>query len=114
MENFIAISVLISSVILKCIGIPHQVRKLYKSKNSEGFSLLYYGLLDLTYLLWIFHGAYKNDWTIFTTSIIGVIATSVIVVLIIYYRPKKQKEDKSSSSSPYALHTETKHMDNKS
>lgn len=113
MENLIAISVLISSVILKCIGIPHQVRKLYKSKNSEGFSLLYYGLLDLTYLLWIFHGAYKKDWTVFTTSIIGVIATSVIVVLIIYYRPKKQKGAQRSSSSPYALHTDAEHNANK-
>ena len=99
MEHLIAISVLISSIALKCIGIPHQIKKLHETKNSKGFSLLYYGLLDFTYLLWVFHGFFKKDWTIFTTSIIGVIATSVVVFLIIYYRPKKQKENQSSSSS---------------
>lgn len=103
MENFIAISVLISSVVLKCIGIPHQVKKLYQYKNSENFSLLYYGLLDFTYLLWIFHGVYKKDWTIVTTSIIGVIATSVVVFLIIYYRQKKIGPDSHQNKSQYFL-----------
>ncbi|MDB5025409.1 MAG: hypothetical protein JWP78_3164 [Mucilaginibacter sp.] len=69
---------------------PHQVRKLYKTKNSQGFSLFYYAMLDLTYLFWIVHGIYKHDWTIISTSIIGAIATAVIVFLIIKYRPKEK------------------------
>lgn len=92
MENFVEILVLSSSVILKCIGIPHQIKKLYNSKNSSGFSLFYYGLLDITYLLWIFHGYYKSDWLIITTSIIGVFATSVLVFLIILYRQQPIEE----------------------
>lgn len=67
---------------------PDQVRKLYKTKNSTGFSILYYGILDFTYLLWIIHGSYKKDWTIIATSAIGVLATSVILFLIIKYRQK--------------------------
>ena len=67
---------------------PDQVRKLYKTKNSKGFSLFYYVTLDITYLLWIIHGTYKHDWTVISTSIIGAIATAVIVFLIVKYRPK--------------------------
>lgn len=91
MEHIIEIAVLVSSVLLKCVGMPDQVRKLYKTKNSSGFSLLYYILLDVTYLLWIIHGSYKNDWVVISTSIIGAIATSVIVLLVIKYKPNNKK-----------------------
>ena len=89
MENFVALMVLVSSVFLKCVGMPDQVRKLYKSKNSKGFSLVYYIALEITYLLWIAHGSYKKDWVVISTSILGATATGVIVFLIIKYRPKQ-------------------------
>lgn len=65
---------------------PDQVRKLYKTKNSNGFSLLYYVSLDVTYLLWIIHGCYKKDWVVISTSIIGALATGIIVFLVVKYR----------------------------
>lgn len=86
MEHTIEILVLLSSVFLKCVGMPDQVRKLYKTKSSKGFSLLYYVSLDITYVLWIIHGSYKKDWTVISTSIIGVIATTVIIVLVLKFR----------------------------
>lgn len=86
MEHLIEILVLISSIILKCFGMPDQVRKLYQTKNSEGFSLLYYTSLETTYLLWIAHGYYKKDWIVISTSIVGAIATGVILFMVVKYR----------------------------
>ena len=92
-EQIISILTVITTISVKVIGIPSQIRKIHKTKSVESISILHFGLGFLAYLLWTIHGVLKMDWTIIIGQSIGIVTSGFLLCVIIYYREKViQKE----------------------
>lgn len=87
-EQLISILTVITTIAVKTIGIPSQIRKIYRTKSVESISLLHFGLGFLAYVLWTIHGVYKMDWTIIIGQSIGIITSGALLGVIFYYRAK--------------------------
>lgn len=79
----------IVAILVKVIGLPDQIRKIYRRKSTEGISTLFFLLAFLSYLLWTIHGILQKDNVLVIGQGVGLITTGVIIGQIIIYRKKK-------------------------
>lgn len=63
-EQLIPILTVVTTISVKLIGIPSQIRKIHLTKSVESISILHFSLGFMAYVLWIIHGVLKMDWTI--------------------------------------------------
>ena len=88
-EAIISTSILITSLAIKGVGSPSQIKLLLKSKNSNNHSLIQWILMFSNYVLWTIHGIILKDWTIIIAQGIGIFTSGTILYLVIRYRHKE-------------------------
>ena len=49
------------AILVKVIGLPDQIKKIYKRKSTEGISTVFFLLAFVSYLLWTIHGYFPKD-----------------------------------------------------
>ncbi len=87
-EQIISILTVITTISVKVIGIPSQIRKIHQTKSVESISILHFGLGFAAYVLWTIHGVLKMDWTIIIGQSIGIVTSGILLAVIFYYRAK--------------------------
>lgn len=85
-EQLISILTVITTISVKLIGIPSQIRKIHQTKSVESISILHFALGFTAYVLWTIHGILKMDWTIIIGQSIGIFTSGILLAVIFYYR----------------------------
>jgi len=70
------------SFALKFIGFPSQIRKIKKTKSTEGLSVTLFGIAFFSYILWTLYGILKKDWVTIVGQGVGIFVTGAILFLI--------------------------------
>lgn len=65
-----------------------QIIKLYKTKNSQGHSLLTFAGFNLIQLFTLLHGYLRKDYLLMFGFVLSLITCGIISFMIIYYRYK--------------------------
>ena len=77
------------AILVKVIGLPDQIKKIYKRKSTEGISMIFFILAFLSYFLWTIHGIFQKDNVLIIGQGAGMITTGIILTQIFIYRKKK-------------------------
>lgn len=77
------------AILVKVIGLPDQIKKIYKRKSTEGISTVFFLLAFVSYFLWTLHGFFQKDNVLIIGQGVGMITTAVILVQVFIYRKKK-------------------------
>lgn len=70
------------SFALKFIGFPSQIRKIRKTKSTEGLSTTLFTLSFFSYILWTIHGILRNDWVTIIGQGAGIFVSGTVLYLI--------------------------------
>jgi uncharacterized protein with PQ loop repeat len=73
---------LVSTLSVKLIGFPSQIRKVRKAGNLEGISVTHFTLGFVTYALWTLHGVMRHDLTVILGQGLGVVASGSLLVVL--------------------------------
>jgi uncharacterized protein with PQ loop repeat len=92
-EEIISTLTVISTLSVKLIGFPSQIRKIHKAGNLKGVSVIYFILVFITYGLWTIHGIVKHDNTIIIGQGIGVIASGLLLIILLLTARKAKKNN---------------------
>lgn len=84
-EQIISIATVVSTLSVKLIGFPDQMRKVRKTKDISSISIPTFVMIFITYILWTIHGIQKNDKTIIIGQGIGVISSGILLGFLFYY-----------------------------
>ena len=84
-EQLISIATVVSTLCVKLIGFPDQMRKVRKTKDISSISIPNFALIFITYILWTIHGIQVNDKTIIIGQGIGVLASGTLLGFLLYY-----------------------------
>ena len=76
------------AILVKVIGLPDQIKKIYKRKSTEGISTVFFLLAFVSYLLWTIHGFFQQDKVLIIGQGAGMITTAIILAQIFIYRKK--------------------------
>ncbi|NEV93021.1 hypothetical protein G3567_02525 [Psychroflexus sp. YR1-1] len=87
-EQIISILTVISTLSVKLIGVPSQIRKIHKNKSIENISTLHFTLSFTSYVLWTIHGLQTFDYVIIIGQGVGVITSGVLLALILHHLKK--------------------------
>lgn len=87
-EQLISIATVVSTLCVKLIGFPDQIRKIRKTKDIKSISIPNFGLIFITYIFWTIHGIQVKDNTIIVGQGIGVLASGVLLGFLFYYWKK--------------------------
>jgi uncharacterized protein with PQ loop repeat len=79
----------IVAILVKVIGLPDQIKKIYKRKSTEGISTIFFILAFISYFLWTTHGIFEKDNVLIIGQGVGMITTGIILAQIFTYRKKK-------------------------
>lgn len=79
----------IFAILVKIIGLPHQIKQNYRRQSTEGLSLTYFVLSFLSYIFWTLHGILKKDSVVISGQFMGVVTTGIILYQIWLYHPSK-------------------------
>lgn len=78
----------IVAILVKVIGLPDQIKKIYNRKSTEGISTIFFILAFISYVLWTIHGFFQKDNVLIIGQGAGMITTGVILAQIFFYRKK--------------------------
>lgn len=85
----VGILVATMSALSKIIGVPHQIKKNFQRRSTEGLSLVFYAFSFATYFLWAIYGGLRGDWVVMIAhGTLGCITTGVILFQFFLYRKK--------------------------
>jgi len=84
-EQIISVATVVSTLCVKLIGFPDQIRKVRKTKNVASISIPTFILFFVTYILWTIHGIQVHDTTIIIGQGIGVLSSGILLAFLIYY-----------------------------
>ena len=87
--SVVGILTIVSTLILKIVGFPHQVKENYIRKSTKGVSTIFFALIFWCYSLWTLYGILKKDIVVSIGHGIGIIVTGIILIQIIIYRKNK-------------------------
>jgi len=76
------------AILVKVVGLPDQIKKIYKRKSTEGISTVFFILAFVSYLLWTIHGIFQKDNVLIIGQGAGMITTGIIIAQIFIYRKK--------------------------
>lgn len=63
-----------------------QIRRMRRTRSSNDVSLLYLGMLDLGFVLWIAYGASIANWVIVGTNSASLTVMSVTILIALRFR----------------------------
>ena len=94
MENIslpaaVGILTTIVAILVKVIGLPDQIKKIYHRKSVEGISIIFFLLAFISYVLWTIHGFFQKDNDLIIGQGAGMLTTGIILAQILIYRKKK-------------------------
>ena len=94
MENIslpaaVGILTTIVAILVKVIGLPDQIKKIYQRKSVEGISIIFFLLAFISYVLWTIHGFFQKDNVLIIGQGAGMLTTGIILAQILIYRKKK-------------------------
>lgn len=88
-QNIIEVVFSLGLFINAALFIP-QIIRLYKSKNSEGFSLLTFAGFNVIQVFTILHGFLHDDYLLIGGYILSLISCGVVTCMIFQYRRRKE------------------------
>ncbi len=77
------------AILVKIVGLPDQIKKIYKRKSTEGISTVFFLLAFVSYFLWTIHGIFQKDNVLIIGQGAGMITTAIILAQIFVYRKRK-------------------------
>ena len=77
---------LIIGILVKIVGLPHQIKKNYNRKSTEGLSSWFMVLSCVAYILWTVHGILQGDIVLVLGQGLGILTTGIILWQIFIYR----------------------------
>ena len=80
----------IVAILVKVIGLPDQIKKIYKRKSVEGISTVFFILAFVSYFLWTIHGIFQKDNVLIIGQGAGMVTTGIILGQIFIYRKKNK------------------------
>ncbi|MBI4118379.1 MAG: PQ-loop repeat-containing protein [Parcubacteria group bacterium] len=87
----VGVAVTVMTIVSKVIGLPHQIKKNFDRKSTEGVSLVVYVLSFSTYALWTLYGFLRGDLVVFLAhGALGCLVTGIILYQFFLYRKKIQ------------------------
>lgn len=72
--------------ILMSVGYYPQAYTIWKTKSSQGISILTYSIFSVGTFAWTAYGFYLRDLPIILSFIIGVVGSWLVLGLTLYYR----------------------------
>lgn len=72
--------------ILMSVGYYPQAYTIWKTKSSQGISILTYSIFSIGTFAWTAYGFYLRDLPIILSFIIGVVGSWLVLGLTLYYR----------------------------
>jgi uncharacterized protein with PQ loop repeat len=76
-----------SSLLVKLIGLPHQILEIFRRKSAAGVSFLNHGIGLFAYVCWTWYGYLGHDLVVVLSQILGVVMEGVVVAQIVIYGP---------------------------
>ena len=92
-EYFISGLTIVSSLAIKVIGYPAQIKAIHKNKSVEGVSLTLSILSVIAYICWTIHGIIHKDPVVFWGQALGVIMSIIVLLQVLYFRQRKNKNE---------------------
>lgn len=86
--QFIAVMTVVSSIAIKIIGYPDQIRKRIKTKRVDNISILNYWLTVITYIFWTIHGIIKHDLVIILAQSLGILTSGILLMVTLRYKQR--------------------------
>lgn len=78
-----------SSIFFAAIGLPAQIRKIYKSKSTDGLSLFTQITLLWMASSWAAYALAIKNWFILVSNIPGVVCAVILLVQFWIYRKRR-------------------------
>lgn len=66
-----------------------QVVRLWRTRDSEGISLITFSVFSAGVILWLIYGILLKSWPIIIANTVTILLSSAIVVLTIRFRRRK-------------------------
>lgn len=80
----------VSSLLVKIIGLPSQILTNHSRKSTDGVSTLNHAIGLLSYACWTTYGVLTADRVIVYGQFLGVVTEAIIVVQIAAYRRRRR------------------------
>lgn len=84
----VGVATIVTSIAVKVIGMPHQIRENQRRRSVEGVSLPLWVLSLASYLCWTAHGLLRGDWVVVSGQALGVVFSAAVLWQIWRYRGK--------------------------
>ena len=76
----------VSSLLVKLIGLPHQIIENYRRKSTQGVSLPNHAIGLCAYACWTLYGYLNFDFVLIFGQFLGIITEGIVVLQILAYR----------------------------
>ena len=76
---------IISSLAVKVIGYPAQIKQIQTTKSVDGVSLTLSVLSVVAYVSWTVHGIIQKDNVLILGQAIGVVVSIIVLSQVLYY-----------------------------
>lgn len=96
-EYFIGGLTIVSSLAIKVIGYPAQIKEIQTKKSVEGVSLTLSILSVVAYVSWTIHGIIHNDKVLIWGQSLGVVMSNIVLLQVLYFRRRKNNDEKSGT-----------------
>lgn len=84
----VGVATVVTSIAVKVIGMPHQLREHHRRKSTEGTSAPLWWLSLASYICWTLHGLLKGDWVVVSGQALGVVLSAAVLWQVWLYRRK--------------------------
>ena len=89
-EQIISVGTAISTIAVKLVGYPSQIRKILISRSVANLSVTHFTISFVTYLLWTLHGINQQDWVVIVGQGLGIVTSGILMGLILVVRRGKK------------------------
>lgn len=84
----VGIATVVSSIAVKLIGMPDQIRENHRRRSTEGMSVWLWVLSLVSYVCWTAHGLLRGDWVVVSAQVLGVVLSALMLAQAWWYRRK--------------------------
>jgi len=89
-SDIVAILTGITSIAVKVVGLPDQIRENHRRKSTAGVSVAYFALAFISYCSWIVEGFFQHDKVVIIAQGLGIFTTGAILWQIFTYRKPRE------------------------
>ena len=86
MKETVEIVASIITLALIFLGLPSQIIRIHKKKNTDGISFIFFSMSFLTWISWCFYGYVNNSLFMTIAQGLGGLMTTIILIQFFIYK----------------------------